>query len=131
MKTIKIYDGNNYFDVEVEDAFADGYAAMEYADALIERKETRRHQSLDKSLDNGFDIPDTKETPEQTAVRKETENEVHIALSHLTEKQRIVIISYAVNGLSFQKIADQMEVSKNTVREYYQEAVKKMKKYLS
>ena len=131
MKTIKIYNGSNYFDVEVEDAFADEYAAMEYADALIERKETRRHQSLDKSLDNGFDIPDTKETPEQTAVRKETENEVHIALSNLTEKQRLVIISYAVNGLSFQKIADRMGVSKNTIREYYREAVKKMKKYLT
>lgn len=131
MKTIKIYNGNNYFDVEVEDAFAAEYAAMEYAEALVERKETRRHQSLDKSLDNGFDVPDNSENPEQAAERKETENEVCTALSHLTEKQRLVIINYAVNGLSFQKIADQMGVSKNTVREYYWEAVKKMKKILT
>ena len=131
MKTIKIYSGSNYFEIEVEDTFAAEYAAMEHKEALLNRKETRRHQSLDKSLDNGFDIPDPRENPEQTAVRKETENEVNAALSKLTCKQRFVVINYAVNGLSFQKIADQMGISKNTVREYYWEAIKKMKKLLT
>jgi len=131
MKTIKIYDGTTFIAVEVEDQFAVEYAAMEHADALIERKETRRHQSLNKSMDNGFDVPDNRENPVQTAIRKETESELHNALKQLTEKQYYIIISYAVNKLSFQKIADEMGISKNTVREHYMAAIKKMKNILS
>ena len=37
-------------EIEVAEEFAKKYAEMEHKDALIERKETRRHQSLDKSL---------------------------------------------------------------------------------
>lgn len=43
-------------EIEVTEEFAAEYAEMEHKDALIERKETRRHQSLDKSLEHGFDI---------------------------------------------------------------------------
>ena len=45
-------------DIEVTKEFAVHYAEMEHQDALTERKETRRHQSLDKSMEHGFDIPD-------------------------------------------------------------------------
>lgn len=47
-------------EIEVTDEFAAEYAAMEHRDKLNERKETRRHQSLDKSMEHGFDVPDLR-----------------------------------------------------------------------
>ena len=34
------------------------YIVEEYKARLIERRETRRHQSLEKSMDSGFDMAD-------------------------------------------------------------------------
>ena len=47
-----------YEKIEVTEEFATAYAEMEHRDKLTERKETRRHQSLDKSMEHGFDVPD-------------------------------------------------------------------------
>ena len=58
MARILYFDGIKYVEIEVTEEFAAEYAAMEHRDKLIERKETRRHQSLDKSLEHGWDIPD-------------------------------------------------------------------------
>lgn len=54
---------------------------MEHKDALIERKETRRHQSLDKSLEHGFDIPDPTVDITEMAERRELSDEIHKALN--------------------------------------------------
>ena len=58
MARIRYFDGAKHVEIEVTEEFAAEYAAMEHRDKLIERKETRRHQSLDKSLEHGWDIPD-------------------------------------------------------------------------
>lgn len=58
MARIRYFDGAKHVEIEVTEEFAAEYAAMEYRDKLIERKETRRHQSLDKSLEHGWDIQD-------------------------------------------------------------------------
>ena len=58
MARILYFDGIKYVEIEVTEEFAAEYAAMEHRDELIERKETRRHQSLDKSLEHGWDIQD-------------------------------------------------------------------------
>ena len=48
MATIRYQLADGHFDViDVTEEFASEYAAMEHRDKLIERKETRRHQSLD------------------------------------------------------------------------------------
>ncbi len=39
-------------EVEVTDGFAEQYAELEHKDKLTCRKETRRHQSLDKSMEH-------------------------------------------------------------------------------
>ena len=52
-------DGH-YEEIEVSDKFAESYAELEHKDKLTCRKETRRHQSLDKSMEHGFDVPDPR-----------------------------------------------------------------------
>ena len=113
MATIRyqLADGHFYV-IEVTEEFAAEYAAMEHRDKLIERKETRRHQSLDKSLEHGWDIPDMS------------------ALKKLTDKQRAVLLLYIEEGLSFREIGEKLGIHKDTVKEHYHAAIKNLRKIL-
>ena len=95
-------------EIEVTEEFAKKYAEMEHKDALIERKETRRHQSLDKSLEHGFDIPDPTVDITEMAERRELSDEIHKALNALTEKQRKVFELYVSEGLPFRADGERM-----------------------
>lgn len=118
-------------EIEVTDEFAARYAEMEHRDALVERKETRRHQSLDKSLEHGFDLPDSAIDVQRQAAQNETAIEIHNALHKLTDKQRTILLAYTMDELSFREIGERMGIRKETAREHYLAAVKKMKKLLT
>ena len=111
--------------------FAAQYADMEHKDALIERKETRRHQSLDRSMEHGFDVADPHTNTAEQAELRELSATVHNALHKLTDKQRAVVLLHALDGLSFREIGERLGLSRYTVRDYYDHAVKKLKKFLS
>ena len=106
-------------EVEVTEEFALEYAEMEHKDALIERKETRRHQSLDKSLEHGFDIPDPQANISEEIERKELSEEIRKALHKLTEKQRTVVLLRISDGMSFREIGERMSLGTYTVRDYF------------
>ena len=131
MATIRyqLADGHFYV-IEVTEEFAAEYAAMEHRDKLIERKETRRHQSLDKSLEHGWDIPDPSADVALQAERNEEKARLSSALQRLTDKQRAVLLLYIEDGLSFREIAANLGVNKDTVREHYLAAIKNLKKFL-
>ena len=131
MATIQIFNGSAYIDVEVTEEFAAQYANMEHKNALIERKETRRHQSLDRSMEHGFDVADPRADTAEQAERRELSATVHNALHKLTDKQRIVVLLHVLDGLSFREIGERLGLSRYTVRDYYDHAVKKLKKVLS
>lgn len=131
MATIKIYDGTTFIDVEVTEEFAVQYSAMEHADALIERKETRRHQSLDRSMEHGFDVADPRENVSEQVELRELSEQVKNALHKLTDKQRAVVLLHVLDGLSFREIGERLRLSRYTVRDYYDHAVKKLQKFLS
>ena len=85
--------------VEVDDIYADWLVTQpqeiyhdavmfEYRTSCTERKETRYIQSLDASMDNGFDIADeSSESAEDMAVRLTLED----AIQKLTEQQQWVV----------------------------------------
>ena len=130
MARIQYFDGTKYVEIEVTEEFAAEYAAMEHRDKLIERKETRRHQSLDKSLEHGWDIPDPSADVALQAERNEEKARLSSALKKLTDKQRAVLLLYIEDGLSFREIAANLGVNKDTVREHYLAAIKNLKKFL-
>lgn len=131
MATIRyqLADGHFYV-IEVTEEFAAEYAVMEHRDKLIERKETRRHQSLDKSLEHGWDIPDMSADVALQAERNEEKTRLSSALKKLTDKQRAVLLLYIEESLSFREIAAKLGVNKDTVREHYLAAIKNLKKFL-
>ena len=130
MPRIRYFNGAKYVEIEVTEEFASEYAAMEHRDKLIERKETRRHQSLDKSLEHGWDIPDPSADVALQAERNEEKARLSSALQRLTDKQRAVLLLYIEDGLSFREIAANLGVNKDTVREHYLAAIKNLKKFL-
>ena len=130
MARIRYFDGTKYVEIEVTEEFASEYAAMEHRDKLIERKETRRHQSLDKSLEHGWDIPDPSADVALQAERNEEKARLSSALQKLTDKQRAVLLLYIDEGLSFREIGEELGIHKDTVKEHYHAAIKKLKKFL-
>mgnify|MGYP001123110952 CR=1 FL=1 len=130
MATIRIYDGTNYIDVEVTDEFAAQYAELEHREYLVNRKETRRHQSLDKSMEHGFDVADTKANVFEQVERRLLSEQIHIALHKLTDKQRTVVSLYFFDGLNFREIGERLHIGTSAVFDHYSAAIKKLKKFL-
>ena len=130
MARIQYFDGTKYVEIEVTEEFAAEYTAMEHRDKLIERKETRRHQSLDKSLEHGWDIADSSADVALQAERDEDKKRLYAALQKLTDKQRAVLLLYIEEGKSFRDIAKELGLNKDTVREHYLAAIKNLKKFL-
>lgn len=100
MATIKIYNGTAYINVEVTEEFATQYAEMEYKDALIERKETRRHQSLDRSMEHGFDVADPRADTTEQAELRELSAKIHKRITY-SDGQAAHRCSSSRSGRSF------------------------------
>lgn len=131
MATIRyqLADGHFYV-IEVTEEFAAEYAAMEHRDKLIERKETRRHQSLEKSLEHGWDVADPSADVASRIEKNEEKIQIVSALKKLTDKQLTVLNLYIVHNFSFREIGEKMNLGRYTVRDYYYNAIKKLKKFL-
>lgn len=128
MQTIRyIFTDGTTSEVDVSEEFAEQYAEQEHRDKLVERKETRRHQSLDKSMEHGFDVPDLRVDIQAEIERRELSEQLKTALHTLTDRQRTVFLRYALDGLSFREIGEEMSIGRYTVRDYYYNAVKKLK----
>ena len=123
----RLSDGHTE-EIEVSEALAAEYAAMERREKQIERKETRRHQSLDKSLESGFDVVDTRVDIQSEAERNAIR--IHNAIQSLTEKQRLVFLRHAEDELTFREIGEELGVGTQAVWEHYTAAIKKLKKFL-
>ena len=130
MARIRYFDGAKHVEIEVPEEFAAEYAAMEHRDKLIERKETRRHQSLDKSLEHGWDIQDMSADVALQVERNEEKARLSSALKKLTDKQRAVLLLYIEEGLSFREIGEKLGIHKDTVKEHYHAAIKNLRKIL-
>ncbi len=131
MATIKVFYGTACTFVEVTDEFATAYAEMERYERLTERKETRRHQSLDKSLEHGFDIADLQFDTALLVEQNELRKKLSEALFKLTERQRFVLLSHILDEQPFRVIGERLGLGTYTVRDYYYNAIKKIKKFLA
>ena len=125
--------------VELEDELADwlvtqthaiyhDFLLSEYKAKCVERKETRRTQSLDKSLENGFDIVDESIDVIKEVLQKYDNERLYKALKVLTQKQYRVLWLYAVDELTYEEIGAIMGIRWDTVKEHYKAALKKIRK---
>jgi RNA polymerase sigma-70 factor (ECF subfamily) len=83
----------------------------------------KRQRTPQSSLDAGgtedepeLQFPDTGETPEQAALRRELQRALQNCISALNHDQRVVLVLSDVEGMSYEAIAEQAEVQLGTVK---------------
>ena len=104
------------------------YLQDEYKEQLAERRETRRHISLDKAMANGHDFETQDKSPIEKVLQVEENERVKTLLEKLTDKQRQVFILHAFEGWTLEKIGKKMGVSFQCAHQFYEAAIKKLKK---
>jgi sigma-70, region 4 len=106
------------------------YILEEYKSRLIERKETRRHQSLNKSLEHGFDVIDKNLDLEDIVFQKIEAERLHKALTELTSEQRQLIEKIYFKEEKQTDIARELGIDKTSLRDRLKVIYKKLKKFL-
>lgn len=129
MATIKMHNGIALVNVEVSEEFAVAFAKYEKAEVIVERKEARRHQSLDKSLNNGFDIPDESSNVEEAVIHQEEIEEIHKAIRTLKPKQQWLVAQIFFQGRPMVDIALEIGVSQAAITQQMQVINGRLKKY--
>lgn len=122
--TITEQNGNRKnITVELENELADwlitqpedvqrDFILFEYKAKCVERKETRRTQSLDHSLDNGFDIADeSADNAEDILLRLA----VGQAIERLSPRQQWIVKQLYYIGRSQAEVARELGISKSAV----------------
>ena len=124
--------------VEVDDIYADWLVTQpkeiyhdavmfEYRTSCTERKETRYIQSLDASMDNGFDIADESvESVEQILTRLTVEQ----AVSTLSEEQKWLVKQIYYLGRTRMSVADELGITEGAIRSRLSVISKKLEKIL-
>ncbi len=131
MKTIiyKFNDGTTKT-VEVSDEFYSFYQDMEKADELSDRKQTRRTQSLEQSLDNGWDIADPQADVEILFDKNESNDKLYKAISTLTAQQQDLIKKVFFDRIPQVEIAEQQGLTKTALNNRLTRILRKLKKLL-
>lgn len=103
------------------------YIVEEYKAQLIERSETRRHQSLEKSMEAGFDVEEIEANFESDAVEK---TDLLQAIDSLPDSQRFVIEQYYFRDMRLEDIANKKGVSIQAIAQMIRRAKLNIKKFL-
>ena len=100
---------------------------FEYRTSCTERKETRYIQSLDASMDNGFDVADESvESVEQILTRLTVEQ----AVSTLSEEQKWLVNQIYYLGRTRMSVADELGITEGAIRSRLSVISKKLEKIL-
>lgn len=105
------------------------YIVGEHQIYLNELKETRRHQSLDFSLESGHEFEDENSSLEDNLIEKEQYQELYKAISSLSQDQQWLVKEVYFKGRSQVEIAKELGLSKMAVSLRLQTILKKLKKF--
>ena len=127
--TYKFADGTESA-VEVSDEFYSLYQDMEKADELSERKHSRRNQSLERSVDNGWDIADPDADVAVLYEIKERNERLYKAISTLAPEQQTLIKQVFFDRIPQVEIAEQQGTTKMALHNKLTRILRKLKKVL-
>lgn len=128
MVTIQYFDGNKHIPVEVSENFAKAFQQMEKEDALTERKETRRHESLDELISKGYEF--VQEEPEENEWMQEMLKKLPEALKQLTDEQLWLIEQVFYFNRNQTDIGNELGISQQAIQRRLERILKKLKKFL-
>ena len=81
-------------------------------------------------MEHGFDVADPCVNIFETVEQNERNQQLYKAIAKLTDKQRFVFLSHVLDEQPFRVIGERLGLGTYTVRDYFYNSVKKLKKYL-
>ena len=120
---------NEVIEIEVSDKWGQIIIEMNQREALNNRRETRRHESLDLSIDESEWLCSEEEDPADSITRMECGDEIEAALMGLTEKQRDVFIAVHYYGYGIAEYSRLKGIAHSTASERLKSAEKNLKKF--
>jgi len=101
--------------------------------ARTHRKKQPNLQSLEKAMDNGLHLRETSSTrlPNQSALMNSEGEQVMGALNLLNSRHHSVMVLRDYSDLSYDEIADVLNIPSGTVKSRINHALKSMRKQVS
>ena len=124
----KFVDGT-MTEIEVDGSLGEFMLELKKEGDRVERKETRRHMSLD-SMDFEGELFASAEDTEETAIFREDMGQLTRALDMLSPEQRELVLKVYFKGMRIVDIARKEGGGESAVRDRIRRIHKKMKKYL-
>ena len=106
------------------------FLIFEYRSKCVERKETRRTQSLNASLDHGFDIIDEDSDPFLALLRQLTREQVRNAIRKLKPKQQWVAEQVLLLERKQVDVARELGITKQAMMQQISIIKRDLKNYL-
>ena len=106
------------------------YLQEEYKMFMADYRYKRRNQSLEKSVDNGFDVIDDKQDVEAMAIKQAEKETVMEAISKLEPQQQWLIKQIYIYGRKQIEIANELGVSHQAISQQIILIRSKIKKIL-
>ena len=103
---------------------------MEAESKRIDRKETRRHISINVFEEQGIEFKDENSSIEDNLLNKETKESVQNAIKQLSEKQQELVYQVFYLNKSLADIAKEKGVSKSAITQQMQVIYRKLKELL-
>lgn len=125
------FSDGHYEEIEVTEEFAAQYAEMEHREYLVNRKETRRHQSLDKSMEHGFDVADPKVNVFEQVERRLWTEKLHKAIAALSPEQQELLRKVYFEYIPQTEIAEKEGVTKKAINNRLARILQRLKKILN
>lgn len=125
---LKFFKGDSTFSTWVYRLASN--ACIDHLRRQKRRQDISAPMPMDEEDDRPPDIPDDRFRPEQELERKELRNAVSAGLEQLSDEHRQVLIMREINGLSYQEIADVLDLEAGTVKSRIARARNSLRKIL-
>jgi len=116
--------------IEVEDSFYEEYQKLETETKSLERKETRRHISINIFEEKGIEFEDESFDLENSLINEELSFEIKKAINTLTQKQQNIVQKVFFEGMKPSDIAKEFGVNKSVITRQLQAIYSHLKKNL-
>lgn len=113
-----------------DEQFVNDYLAEEYKMQMDNCHEHRYTQSLDKSIDNGFDIEDESQNLLESVFQNIEKEKVHKAINALEPQQQWLVYQVFYLQRTKVSIAKELGTYESAIRHRLERILKKIKKFL-
>ena len=115
--------------VEVNDELGAVIAEMDKDDKNNDRRETRRHISVQWAQKKGIEIPDRRVDVEADAIKRKEISRLHTAMKMLTPEQRKLVRKVFFKGETLISVAVEYSISYQAIQDRLRKVYRKLRKF--